>query len=173
MFDSGMFGGGLLDLLEGMFRHSDKPYQQNQDYLQKGLESYGPYKEWLEQHKNPNEFVNNLMGDYSESPYAHNLQQQSLRAGQNAASASGLSGSTPLMQQLQQNAGNITSQDQNQWLQNVLGVDTNYGNGQKDYANSLNSIYGNMGENSYNQNTAKQNDFWKALGGGFGMFGGL
>ena len=33
MFDSGMFGGGLLDLLEGMFRHSDKPYQQNQDYI--------------------------------------------------------------------------------------------------------------------------------------------
>ena len=77
------------------------------------------YQDWLQTQKDPSKFINDQMANYQESPYAHYLQQQSMRAGQNAASASGLSGSTPLMQQMQQNSGQIASGDMNQWLQNV------------------------------------------------------
>ena len=70
------------------------------------------------------------MGGYQESPYARFQKQQGERAGQNAASASGLVGSTPFAQANQDYAQNITSQDQNTWLQNVLGINKQYGEGQ-------------------------------------------
>ena len=116
------------------------------------------------------------MGQYAESPYAQYLQKQSLRAGQNAASASGLSGSTPLMQQLQQNAGNIASKDQNDWLQNVLGINTQYGQGQNNLmtggqnaANALTNMNAQMGQQmgqaAYGQQAGKQQDRFNILGG--------
>ena len=122
------------------------------------------------------------MGQYQESPYAQYLQKQSMRAGTNAASASGLTGSTPFAQQLQQNAGNIANQDQNQWLQNVLGINTQYGQGQNNLinsgqnsANTLSSLYNqmgqNMGEAAYGKQAGKQQDFWNTIAGGLGLFG--
>jgi hypothetical protein len=188
-FNSGMFSSGLGGLFGGLFGNSGKPYdayqqwaekaaQQQQPYTQAGAQGLNNYQEWLNSQKNPTEFINGLMGDYNESPYAQYQQKQSLRAGQNAASASGLSGSTPLMQQLQQNAGNISSQDQNQWLQNVLGINTQYGQGQQNLinggqnaANSLGNIYNNQGEAAYGGQAGKQQDFWNTVGGGLGIFG--
>ena len=190
-FDSGMFGGGLGSLFGGLFGNSGKPYDDaakqyqewmnraqgaQQPYADAGKGAIGDYQSWLQGQKDPSGFINNLMGQYKESPYAQNLQQQSMNAGQNAASASGLMGSTPLVQQMQQNAGNIASQDQNQWLQNVLGINTQYGQGQNNLmqggqnaANQLSNMYnqmGNsMGENAYNKGASKQNDFWNQMGG--------
>lgn len=191
MFDQEMFGSGLGGILGGLFGNSGKPYDKEmeqyqqwankaqgtqQPFLDAGTGAIGDYQEWLKGQKDPSGFINNLMGQYSESPYAQYLQKQSLRAGQNAASASGMSGSTPLMQQMQQNAGNIASQDQNQWLQNVLGINTQYGQGQNNLmtggqnaANKLTDMYNQMGQNmgqaSYNKEASKQNNFWNTMGG--------
>ena len=196
-FNPQMFGSGLGGLLGGLFGDSGKPYRDyqneynnwigkaegvNQPYLDAGKGALGNYQSWLEGQKDPSGFVNKLMGEYKESPYAHMLQQQSLNAGQNAASASGLMGSTPMAQQLQQNAGNIASQDQNSWLQNVLGVNSQYGQGQNNLintgqnsANALTGLYGNsagpMGEAAYGNRAGKQQDFWNTIGGGIGMLG--
>lgn len=182
-FDPQGFGSGLGGFLGGIFGDSGAPYKEYMDWVNKGIEGKKPYQEagtgaiknyqdWLEGQKDPSGFINKLMGDYQESPYAQYLQKQSVRAGQNAASASGLSGSTPLMQQLQQNAGNIASQDQNQWLQNVLGINTQYGQGQNNLvntgqnaANSLNNLYTQQGEAAYGQKAGKQQDFWNTIGG--------
>jgi len=175
---------------------SDKPYQdamnQYQDWANKsegaqqpwynaGKGAIGDYQNWLNSQKNPSEFINNLMGNYQESPYAHYQQQQAMRAGQNAASASGLTGSTPLMQQLQQNAQNISSQDMNQWLQNVLGINTQYGQGQQNLmtggqnaANALTNMYNTMGqrmgEAAYGKEAGRQQDVWNMIGNIAGMF---
>ncbi len=183
--------GGIGGILGGMFGNSGSPYDKamqqyqqygnmaagaQQPYANAGQGAIGNYQQWLQGQKDPSQFVNNLMGGYQESPYAKYMQQQSMNAGQNAASASGLSGSTPLMQQLQQNAGNIASQDQNQWLQNVLGVNTQYGQGQNNLmqggqnaANQLSNIYSNMGnqmgQGAYGKEAGKQNDWWNTLGG--------
>lgn len=196
-FDSSMFQGGLGGLLGGLFGDSGKPYdkamdeyqkymqmgqQTQQPYLNAGTGAIGDYQKWLQGQQDPSGFINNLMGGYQESPYANYLQQQAMNAGQNAASASGLMGSTPLMQQLQQNAGNIASADQNQWLQNVLGINTQYGQGQQNLmqggqnaANHLTDLYNQMGqrmgEQSYNKEASKQNNFWNTIGGGLGMIG--
>ena len=196
-FDAGMFGGGLGQLLGGLFGNTDKAYnaankqymnwanksqQAQQPWLNAGQQAIPDYQRWLQRQQNPSGFINNLMGQYNESPYAKYQQQQSLNAGQNAASASGLMGSTPLMQQLQQNAQNISSQDQNQWLQHVLGINTQYGAGQhnlinngQNSANALTNMYGDMGrqmgENDYNKAASRENNKWNTIGGGLGILG--
>lgn len=196
-FDPQGFGSGLGGLLGGLFGDSGKPYDKameqyqqfankaqgtQQPYLNAGQGAIGDYQQWLQGQKDPSGFINNLMSGYSESPYAKYMQQQSLNAGQNAASASGLMGSTPLMQQLQQNAGNIASEDQNKWLQNVLGINSQYGQGQQNLmtggqnsANALTNMYQNlgnqMGQAAYGKEAGKQQDFWNTIGGGLGMIG--
>lgn len=188
---------GLGGLLGGLFGNSGKSYdkamEQYQKYGQQASGAQQPYQEagtgaikdyqdWLAKQQNPSGFINDLMGQYQESPYAQYLQKQSMRAGTNAASASGLTGSTPFAQQLQQNAGNIANQDQNQWLQNVLGINTQYGQGQNNLinsgqnsANTLSNLYNqmgtNMGEAAYGKQAGKQQDFWNTIGGGLGLFG--
>lgn len=188
---------GLGGLFGGLFGDSGKPYdkamkqyQQWNDKAAQGLNPYNTagqgaisnYQQWLESQKNPSEFINKQMQNYQASPYSQYLQQQAMNAGQNAASASGLMGSTPMMQQMQQNASNIASQDMNQWLQNVLGINTQYGQGQNNLmqggqnaANSLANLYNQMGQNmgsaAYGKESGNQNDFWNMLGGGLQTLG--
>ncbi len=172
----GNSGGSYDDYMKEYRDWADKAANAQQPYINAGKEGLGNYQDWLNGQKDPSGFINNLMGQYQESPYAQYLQKQSLRGGQNAASAGGLSGSTPLMQQMQQNAGNIASQDQNQWLQNVLGINTQYGQGQNNLmtggqnaANQLTNLYGNtakdMADAAYGRNAGKQQDFWNTAAG--------
>jgi hypothetical protein len=191
MFDGGMFGSGLGGLFGGLFGNSGKPYDKYNEWMEKarneqqpyadaGRGALGNYQSWLDAQQDPSKFINDQMKNYQTSDYAQNLQQQSMNAGQNAASASGLMGSTPLMQQMQSNAGQIASQDQNQWLQNVLGINSQYGQGQQNLinggqnsANSLGNIYGQMGQGAYGKEAGRQQDFFNTLGGGIGILGGL
>lgn len=196
-FDPQMFGSGLGGLFGGLFGDSGAPYsaamdqyqkyanqaqQAQQPYQQAGQGAIGDYQKWLQGQQDPSKFINNLMGQYQSSPYSQYLQQQNLNAGQNAASASGLMGSTPMMQQMQQNAGNIASQDMNQWLQNVLGINTQYGQGEQNLmtggqnaANSLTNMYNQlgqqMGQGAYGQKAGEKQDFWNTIGGGLGILG--
>lgn len=198
-FDFDQFGSGLGGLLGGLFGDSGKPYDKameqyqkymqmgenaQQPWLQAGKGALGDYQKWLQGQQDPSGFINNLMGQYQESPYAHYLQQQSMRGGQNAASASGLMGSTPFAQQMQQNASGIASKDMNQWLQNVLGINTQYGQGQQNLiqggqqsANHLTNMYNQigqqMGEAEYNKHASKNNNLWNTIGSGLSMIGGF
>lgn len=200
--NSGMMAGGMGSLISGLMGNSSSPYDaamgpysqymgqasgvQN-PFLQAGQGAIGNYQNWLQGMQNPSGFINNIMGQYQQSPWAQYQQQQAVRSGQNAASASGLTGSTPFAQQLQQNASNISSQDMNNWLQNVLGINTQYGAGQQNLmgmgqnaANSLSGIYGNeaqgMGNLAYGQQMGQNQDFGNILGGlgslgmGLGLF---
>lgn len=190
-FDSGEFGSGLGGFLGGIFGDSGKPYdkamEQYQKFLQMGQKTQQPwleagkgaigdYQKWLESQKDPSNFINNLIGNYQESPYAHLLQQQAMNAGNNAASAGGLMGSSALMNQQMQNAGQIASGDLNTWLQNVLGINTQYGQGQNNLmtggqnaANALTNMYSqmskDMAEAAYGKEAGKKNDFWNTVGG--------
>jgi len=196
-FDPSMFGASLGGLFGGLFGDSGKPYDKameqyqqwankaqgvQQPYLDAGTNAIGSYQDWLKGMQDPSKFINNLMGQYQQSPYTTYLQQQAQNAGINAASASGLTGSTPFMQQQQQNATNIAQQGLDSWLQNVLGINTQYGQGQQNLmsggqnaANALTNMYNNMGqqmgEAAYGKEAGKKQDFWNTIGGGLGLIG--
>ncbi len=191
VFDPKMFGSGLGGFFGGLFGDSGKPYDEyqkwmkkaqeaQQPYLNAGQGAIGDYQDWLKGQKDPSKFINDQMQNYQQSPYNTYLQQQSQNAGNNAASASGLMGSTPFLQAQQQNSANIAQQGMNDWLQNVLGINTQYGQGQQNLmtggqnaANSLGNIYNQMGEAAYGKQAGKQQDFWNTIGGGVGILGGL
>lgn len=165
---SGNYGSNLSGFLGGLFGDSGSPYEaagdQYQKYMSQAQNAQNPFfnagkgsipqfQQWLQGMQNPSGFINNLMGQYKESPWAQFSQQQGVRQAQNLGSATGLTGSTPLQMQAQQNAQNISSQDMQSWLQNVLGVNNQYGAGQAgimgmgaNAANSLTNMYGNMGQ---------------------------
>jgi hypothetical protein len=190
-FNPQMMMGGIGGLLGGLFGDSGAPYgaamDQYQQFGKKAENAQNPffnagkaaipeYQKWLQNQSNPSGFINNLMGQYQASPYSQYLQQQAMRGGQNAASASGLMGSTPMMEQMQQNSANIASGDMNQWLQHVLGINTQYGQGQQSLmqggqnsANALTNMYGNMGnqmgEAAYGREAGGQQDMWNTIGG--------
>jgi hypothetical protein len=189
-------GGGLSQFFSGLMGQSGAPYedfmnqfqkymgqaQQPQNaFLQAGTNAIPQYQNWLTQQSNPSQFINNQMGNYQESPWAKNMQNQAMRTAQNFGSANGLTGSTPLMMQAQQNAGNIASQDQNNWLQNVLGVNTNYGNGLNNMTNTgqhsadqmsqiMQLMAQGMGAGAFGQQMGEQKDRSDMFGGLLNMF---
>lgn len=151
--------GSLGNIFSGLFGNASAPYesasnelnkyipqaqQYQQPFYEAGTQGLGNFQSWLSNMQNPSGFINNLMNQYQESPSAKYQQQQGIRTAQNLGSATGLTGSTPLQLQAQQNAQNISSQDMNQWLQNVLGINTQYGAGNQALmgqgANSANSL---------------------------------
>lgn len=160
--NAGQYGllGGLLggndnpyaDAMDQYQQYAQQALQQQQPFYNAGVGAIGQYQNWLNSMKDPSGFMNNLMGQYQESPYAAYMKRQANNAGINAASASGLMGSTPFLQQAQENAQNISNKDLSSWLQNVLGINSQYGQGVgnlmaggQNAANALTNMYGNMG----------------------------
>lgn len=194
-----LFGGGLGTMMGGLFGNSGAPYSSAMDqyqqwankaegvqnpFLNAGTAAIPDYQAWLGTMKDPTAFINSTMNQYQQSPWAQYEQQQAMRANQNMASASGLSGSTPMQLQAQQNATNISSQDMNQWLQNVLGINTQYGQGQahlmgvgQESANALTNMYMQMarmmGAGAYGQKAGEQSDLWNTIGGAAAGLTGL
>ena len=194
-----MIGGGIGSILSGLFNDSGAPYEsamgEYQKYLDQAKQMQNPfyqagtsaipqYQNYLNTMQNPSQFINNLMGQYQESPYSKYQQQQAMRAAQNMGSASGLTGSTPLMQQAQQNASNISSQDMNNWLDRVLGINTQYGQGignlmqgGQGSANALTNLlaqYGQlMGQGAYGKEAGEQADLSNLLSGIGSLASGL
>lgn len=195
-----MQGGksGLAGILGGLTGNSGAPYEAAEkelgDFYNRGRDiqnpfynagknALGPFQDWLNGMKNPSDFINNLMGKYQESPWAKFQQQQSIRSAGNMGSATGLTGSTPLAQFEQQNARDISSQDMNQWLQNVLGINTQYGAGEQNLisggqnsANALTNMNSDFGkliaEMQYGKKAGENADRSNIWGGVFNLFGG-
>jgi len=194
---SGSNPSGLASFFGGLFGDSGSPYadamkqfqryyKQSQGmqnpFYQAGISGMGNFQDWLGKMKDPSSFINNLMGQYQQSPANKFLQDQAMRAGTNAASAGGLIGSTPFSQQMQQTSANIGQQGMNDWLQNVLGINNQYGAGQgtlmqggqhaADMMSSLAQMMGNnMGAGAYGQRAGQNQDFWNMLSGGLHFFG--
>jgi hypothetical protein len=190
------------DLFAGIFGNSGSPYSAAGNaynkYAQMGANAIDPYNQmgqsamtnyanWAKGMSNPAAFENSLMSQYQESPQAKFMQQQALRSAQNAGSAAGTVGSTPYALQNEQNAANISQQDMGNWLNNALGINTQYGAAQNNMmntgeqgANSLLNLYGNEADAqanaAYGQQAGKNQDsgnFISGLLGAAGSFLGL
>jgi hypothetical protein len=163
---------GLGGIFNGLFGNSGAPFDKaskalnpffdraigaQNPFFNAGKESIPQFQQFLQMMQDPNKFINDLMGNYQESPYAKYQQDQAMRTATNMGSASGLSGSTPLTQFAQKNARDISSEDMNQWLQNVLGINTQYGEG-------LQRMMG-MGQNAANMISQLNQNFGGAQAG--------
>jgi hypothetical protein len=199
----GGLGGGLGSALGGIFgglfgknpyKNASKEYERyaNQSagyqnpFFQAGTGALGDFQNYLKGMKDPSEFLNNLMKNYKESDYTKNLQNESERSGINAASASGLIGSTPFLKQQQKNAGEIAQGGMNDWLKQALGINSEYGQGLENLTgmgqnagNNLSNIFRDLGGfkagSSYGSDMAKNKqmqDFFSGLMSLFGSFTG-
>lgn len=185
---------GLGQFLGGLFGDSGSPYEdfmkQFQQYMeqaqqhhkpweQAGLGALGDYQNNLQQYKDPQEYLKNVMGNYQMSPGARYEMGQGQRAFQNAGSAGGLSGSTALAKQAQQNSQGIAAGDQQQYLQNIMGIGNKYSSGLENLmsggqnaSNSLSNLLSQMaqgmGQGAYGQRAGQLYDRSQMLGGLFG-----
>lgn len=188
----GIFGGLFgKDPYKGASKEYEKYANQASNYqnpfYQAGTGAMGDFQNYLKGMKDPSEFLNNLMKNYKESDYTKNLQNESERSGINAASASGLIGSTPFLKQQQKNAGEIAQGGMNDWLSQALGINSQYGGGLEKLmgmgqqsGNKLSDIFSQLGQDkagmSYgsdmNKNKQMQ-DFFSGLMSLFGSFAGM
>ena len=197
-FNWGGAGNALGGILGGLFGPDQgAPYQAamnqytqaanqanqgQQPFWQAGTSAIPQYQNWLNSQQNAPGYINSIMGQYQESPYAKYLQQEAMRAGTNAASASGLTGSTPFAQQMAQTSAGISSGDLNNWLSQVLGINRQYGQGVgqeigwgQNAANQMSNTYNQMGKEmgdaAYGQSQA-QNNQQAGMWGGIGSLAG-
>jgi hypothetical protein len=164
----------------------DKYYGQAQDalspYMNAGQNALGNYQNALSPMSNSPQFINNILNQYQESPWAKFQQQYGMKAMQNAASAGGMQGSGAQWKAAADYSQGISSRDMQQWLQNNLGVNDRYLSGQQDIshmgfggAQSLAQLLGQLGQAqagmAYGAGQAQNQGTTDMLGGVIG--GGL
>lgn len=172
---------GLSSVFSSIFDMFNDPYKAGGNSLNNSMNNalgnYKPYYEAgtnaLDRMKDPSAFLNQLMSQYQQSPFAKYQLDQSQKSATNAASENGLIGSTPMAQQIQQNAQGITSQDMESWLSKVLGMNTGMADYGMQSANSMGDIWKSFGpgmaQAQYGQATdtnAGVGDIFKFLFGG-------
>ncbi len=140
--DSGS-GGGFMQFLSGLFGDSGKPFadaeraydKHSQPWINAGRGAINPFSQRLGEMGDSGKFAGDIMKDYQQSPFAKYQQQQGMNTANAFGSASGLSGSTPLMQAAQNNAQNISSQDMQKYFDNRMGINRDYMTGQNQLMN--------------------------------------
>lgn len=182
--------GFFSDIGDMLFHGNEGPYEQAQEqygqymgqaagqmrpYAEFGQRGMPQYESWLGGMQDPSKFINSLMGGYQESPYAKYLQQQGMQGASNAASASGLLGSSPFMRESARVSEQIASGDLENWLSKVLGINTEYGQGLQNQistgsgaASNLSNLYSDQAsgsaELSFGRGMGRQADLQNILG---------
>ena len=133
---TGGAGQGIGQFIGSLFGQSPQDaFSQAASAIPKDLEKYlGPYSQMgqdmlpqLQQlfgglSTDPQGLYNKIAGGYTQSPGYQNQLHQALTAANNAASAGGMAG-TPLAQQnAAQSAQNVSSEDFNNYMRSVLGL---------------------------------------------------
>lgn len=164
-----LFGGGESTAAQASRQGYQNAQNYMQPYYQGGVENYGHYSDYLQgmnntlgQHQDPlsmgswmqgqiganqQDYYQNLIEGYNETPQAKYEQEQMMRAATQAGSASGMQGSGAQMKALQENAHDISSRDMQQYYQNQL-VATQQ---QQSYLHDYTNDYRNL-QNSYLNN---------------------
>ena len=139
-------GGASAGYDEAAKRMEDFMGKANQAYkpfLDAGTNAISPFQEWVNQRKDPSEFLSNVMSKYNMSPDAQYRMGQTQRASNNAANASGMSGSTAHMREAGNIANEYNTRDMDKFLQNILGISNSYGQGQNSLMNTgMNAVNG-------------------------------
>ena len=185
-FLSSLFSGGNFTNPYDQAMKTYQPFgQQLSPYEAAGGYSLPRYEQGLGEQMQDNGVgqIDNILNQYHYSPWAQHETQGATQAANNAATASGLLGTPQEQEALAGKISGITSQDQQQFLNNALGQ----------YDQGLQGLYGlsNLGYNATNQygdylgnlanyqaqrqNAQNQHDAARnaSLWGGIGTLGGL
>lgn len=126
---------------------TDQANQYLQPYQQGGQQAYGQYNDWLQRMQNPTGFYNDVMSQYQMSPAAQFQMEQGTQAANHSAAAAGNVGTPAAQKALMRYSQGLSSQDMQNYFNNVMGVNSQYGGG----LNNLNQMgYGaanQMGQN--------------------------
>lgn len=153
-------------------------------YNQMGMGEMGMYGQGVNAMADPNGLINKFMANYSMSPQAQFQMKQGQQGINNAAAAGGTLGSGPEQKQMTQFNQGVTNNDQNNYLNQRLGLYNQFvngagnmvgmgqnaagqmGNWAMDQGSDLAQLYGQQGmANMYGQQS--KNNFWGDMAGGF------
>ena len=168
--------GEVLNFLTGSKdaqRSVEKGLSGQKDLYGKGIEGLAPWADAgktslqllmdsLSNKQDPTSYYNDIMGGYSESPYAKLLTEKGIRAGNQGAAASGMLGSGENQKWLTDYSQQVASKDMNDFFKNIFGITDSYERGQSGIsqeglgaAGSQAGLYGKLGD-SYLQGKEDQ-----------------
>lgn len=200
MFDTlaGLFGGSGAGASKAANKYLDQANQNINNFGQQyqnmlspwvnsGQNALGNYQDAIMSMSNPQDFINNLTSQYSISPFAKYQMNQGIKAANAAGAASGMLGSGAEQEALQRMGNDIIGQDEQRYLNNLMGVWGQYTGGlnnlqgqglgaQQSVGQMLAQLLG-MQNNNYNQMGANAGSGYSSgmqgisnmLGGGLGM----
>lgn len=155
-----------------------------QPYLAQGQEAYGQLGPAMQRLLNPQQLQGEWISGYEMSPYAQQQAEMARQQGVDAASALGLTGSSPALRAMQAGTSNIVAQDRQRYLDDLMqkymggvGLAQNiYGTGAQTASQAANQAL-NMGQRMselmYGQQAAPGQMFGQLLGTGAGLAGSL
>lgn len=112
--------------MNNMKQYSDQGLSYLQPYNQAGQDALGKYQDFNKQFSDPSQAYNKIMGQYQMTPTAQFQMQQMQNQMNNSAANSGTMGSPEQQKQMMQFAQGLTSQDQQQYLNNIMGMGNQY-----------------------------------------------
>jgi len=138
---SNLFSGGGNDAAADM----EKSLRQAQDIMRQyygeakgymqpfydtGIQSMGKYSSRLDEMSDPLAFYQKMLTGYNTSPQAKFQQDQAMKASNQSAAAAGMLGGGAQQKALADYTQQLTSRDQQQWLNNMLGINSQYMGGE-------------------------------------------
>lgn len=120
--------GDLQQAMSQMKQYGDQGLGFLSPYQQAGVGALGNFASFNQNYANPTQAYNNIMGNYQMTPAAQFQMQQMNKNMQNQQAAGGITGSPAAMKDMNQYDQGLVSQDQQQYLQNVLGIGNTYTN---------------------------------------------
>lgn len=100
--------------------------QQGAGYLSPfrdaGLGQLGNLQKAIGGMMNPTQYYGDIMSHYQQSPAAQRQHEMGLNDAMSAASASGMTGSSDLLRQVNEQSQNITNQDMQKYFGNIMGI---------------------------------------------------
>ena len=115
--------GGAEDYIKQMYQ---KGIGQLSPYEQAGRGALGDYMSALQAYKDPTQLYSQIMSGYQQSPAAQFQEQQGMEQLQNVMGAQGLAGSGQEAKDVLKYSQGLSSQDMQQYLNNVLGMGQTY-----------------------------------------------
>lgn len=98
----------------------DRARGLQQPFIGAGQDALGELQQSLGSLLNPQQLQSEWAQGYEQSPYATDLLQRNQQSGLDAASAQGLMGSSAALENIQRGAGQIQSQDRQQYMQDLM-----------------------------------------------------